>query len=132
MMHGPLNVKSPNNTSKWQMGFNSAFKGLKDFRRVSAKNTSIQSIHTYSRTVFEIRGHAIFITIHHKNFGVTAGVQIFKNISEHLLYRGQKIIRRHNKKFRGQCANLLARVTCRGIFHSCTRVFLNHRQRFSD
>jgi hypothetical protein len=22
-------VKSPNNTSKWQMGFNSAFKGLK-------------------------------------------------------------------------------------------------------
>jgi hypothetical protein len=30
-MHGPINVKSPNNTSKWQMGFNSAFKGLKQF-----------------------------------------------------------------------------------------------------
>jgi hypothetical protein len=28
MMHGPMNVKSPNNTIKWQMGFNSAFKGL--------------------------------------------------------------------------------------------------------
>jgi len=28
-MHGPINVKSPNNTNKWQMGFNSAFKGLK-------------------------------------------------------------------------------------------------------
>ena len=27
-MHVPTNVKSPNNTSKWQMGFNSAFKGL--------------------------------------------------------------------------------------------------------
>jgi hypothetical protein len=27
-MHGPINVKSPNNTSKWQMGFNSPFKGL--------------------------------------------------------------------------------------------------------
>jgi hypothetical protein len=27
-MHGPINVKSPNNTSKWQMGFNSLFKGL--------------------------------------------------------------------------------------------------------
>jgi hypothetical protein len=24
-----MNVKSPNNTSKWQMGFNSAFKGLR-------------------------------------------------------------------------------------------------------
>jgi hypothetical protein len=24
-----INVKSPNNISKWQMGFNSAFKGLK-------------------------------------------------------------------------------------------------------
>jgi hypothetical protein len=30
-MHGPINVKSPNNISKWQMGFNSAFKGLKAF-----------------------------------------------------------------------------------------------------
>jgi hypothetical protein len=28
-MHGPINVKSPNNTSKRQMGFNSVFKGLK-------------------------------------------------------------------------------------------------------
>jgi hypothetical protein len=27
-MHGPINVKSPNNASKWQMGFNPAFKGL--------------------------------------------------------------------------------------------------------
>jgi hypothetical protein len=27
-MQGPINVKSPNNTIKWQMGFNSAFKGL--------------------------------------------------------------------------------------------------------
>jgi hypothetical protein len=30
-MHGPINVKSPNNISKWQMGFNSAFKGLRSF-----------------------------------------------------------------------------------------------------
>jgi hypothetical protein len=28
-MHGPINVKFPNNTNKWQMEFNSAFKGLK-------------------------------------------------------------------------------------------------------
>ena len=27
-MHRPINVKSPNNISEWQMGFNSAFKGL--------------------------------------------------------------------------------------------------------
>jgi hypothetical protein len=27
-MHGHINVKSPNNTSKWQMESNSAFKGL--------------------------------------------------------------------------------------------------------
>jgi hypothetical protein len=33
-MHGPINVKSPNNTSKWQMGFNSAFKGLILFKFV--------------------------------------------------------------------------------------------------
>jgi hypothetical protein len=27
-MHGHINVKSPNNTCIWQMGFNSVFKGL--------------------------------------------------------------------------------------------------------
>jgi hypothetical protein len=27
-MHGPINVKSPNNARKWQMAFKSAFKGL--------------------------------------------------------------------------------------------------------
>jgi hypothetical protein len=27
-MHGLIKVKSPNNIRKWQMGFNSAFKGL--------------------------------------------------------------------------------------------------------
>jgi hypothetical protein len=27
-MHGTINVEYPNNISKWQMGFNSAFKGL--------------------------------------------------------------------------------------------------------
>jgi hypothetical protein len=27
-MHVPIKVKSPNNISQWQMGFNSAFKGL--------------------------------------------------------------------------------------------------------
>jgi hypothetical protein len=28
-MQLPIYVKSPNNNSKWQMGFNSAFRGLK-------------------------------------------------------------------------------------------------------
>jgi hypothetical protein len=32
-MHGPINVKSPNNISKWQMGFNSEFKGLNKYRK---------------------------------------------------------------------------------------------------
>jgi len=36
-MHGPINVKSPNNTSRWQMGFNSAFKGLKLVTRWSVE-----------------------------------------------------------------------------------------------
>jgi hypothetical protein len=45
MMHGPINVKSPNN-SKWQMGFNSAFKGLMGYfysrkRRADIRNISM-------------------------------------------------------------------------------------------
>jgi hypothetical protein len=34
-MHLPINVKSPNNISKWQMEFNSAFKGLNAYIIVS-------------------------------------------------------------------------------------------------
>jgi formylmethanofuran dehydrogenase subunit B len=33
-MHGSTNVKSPNNIRKWQMGFNSAFKGLRSGNEV--------------------------------------------------------------------------------------------------
>jgi hypothetical protein len=29
-MHVSINFKSPNNISKWQIGFNSAFKGLRE------------------------------------------------------------------------------------------------------
>jgi len=35
-MHGPINDKSPNNISEWQMGFNSAFKGLKKGKKLIA------------------------------------------------------------------------------------------------
>jgi hypothetical protein len=38
-MHGPMKVKSPNNTNKWQMGFNSAFKGLKYSQYLQAVGT---------------------------------------------------------------------------------------------
>jgi hypothetical protein len=44
-MQVPINVKSPNNISKWQMGFNSAFKGLMKFeflRQIFAKYPNIK------------------------------------------------------------------------------------------
>jgi hypothetical protein len=40
-MHGPINVKTPNNTSKWQMGFNSAFKWLNLLSRIIEKLTAV-------------------------------------------------------------------------------------------
>jgi hypothetical protein len=47
-MHGLMNVKSPNNTSNWQMGFNSVFKGLNTY---------------FSHAVFVVRLH-ITQTVH--------------------------------------------------------------------
>jgi hypothetical protein len=48
-MHGPINVKSPNNTSKWQMGFNSAFKGLnKATKTAKIKHNVADSSHQSS------------------------------------------------------------------------------------
>jgi hypothetical protein len=50
-MHEPINVKSPNNTSKWQMGFNSAFKGLTHYCTVGAQ---LYSRHLTNNCVAEI------------------------------------------------------------------------------
>jgi uncharacterized protein YdgA (DUF945 family) len=44
-MHGPINVKSPNNTSKWQMGFNSAFKGLTNLSIYISKSKYKSNFH---------------------------------------------------------------------------------------
>jgi hypothetical protein len=43
-MHVPINVKSPNNINKWQMGFNSAFKGLKAATIAQSAHTSTVKI----------------------------------------------------------------------------------------
>ena len=40
-MHVPINVKSPNNISEWQMGFNSAFNGLKGTLCILALSPSL-------------------------------------------------------------------------------------------
>jgi hypothetical protein len=44
-MHLPINVKSPNNISKWQMGFNSAFKGLNRNENVY-KEQNVKILHS--------------------------------------------------------------------------------------
>jgi hypothetical protein len=40
-MHGPINLKSPNNISKWQMGFNSVFKGLNNLNHFAPIKSSV-------------------------------------------------------------------------------------------
>jgi hypothetical protein len=71
-MHGPINVKSPNNITSWQMRFNSAFKGLNllqhRVRRCSSKQGQVASFgglldntqldtHTHTRTYTHIHTH---------------------------------------------------------------------------
>jgi hypothetical protein len=51
-MHGSINVKFPNNTSKWQMEFNSAFKGL-----TSAKIHSFKFIQFISKSYRTVIGN---------------------------------------------------------------------------
>jgi hypothetical protein len=55
MMHGPINVNSPNNTSKWQMGFNSAFKGLNvsagDFYQIRSTGSTFVKIGLNKQTL---------------------------------------------------------------------------------
>jgi hypothetical protein len=48
-MHGPINVKPPNNISKWQMGFNLAFKGL--IMLMALTRVSNIAIHRFASTL---------------------------------------------------------------------------------
>jgi hypothetical protein len=50
-MHGLINIKSPNNTSNRQMGFNSAFKWLMRERR---KFHTLQNRQNYIYVYFNI------------------------------------------------------------------------------
>jgi hypothetical protein len=52
-MHGPINVKSPNNTSKWQIEFNTAFKGLKLVEHVAlTEEVKIKSTHVEGKSFY--------------------------------------------------------------------------------
>jgi hypothetical protein len=54
-MYGPINVKSPNNISKWQMGFNSAFKGLMIiYNRISLEVTVSTNVISSSDEFFTL------------------------------------------------------------------------------
>jgi hypothetical protein len=62
-MHGPINVKSPNNISKWQMRFNSAFKELieeliqgGDNRYLQSPSCLIRRLHVWNQA-FEMYVH---------------------------------------------------------------------------
>jgi hypothetical protein len=48
-MHLPISVKSPNNISKWQMEFNSAFKGLTTVTLASS-NSALSDDGDYTET----------------------------------------------------------------------------------
>jgi hypothetical protein len=50
-MHGPINVKSPNNINRWQMGFNSAFKGLNKYKDMKTDEGMYAQLHTLSTSV---------------------------------------------------------------------------------
>jgi hypothetical protein len=54
-MHVLINVKSSNNISKWQVGFNSAFKGLKgrEKERLSVSELDGTGSGTFTKTEFD-------------------------------------------------------------------------------
>jgi hypothetical protein len=47
-MHVPINFKSPNNISKWKMGFNSAFKEMN-----CVSNCPVENVMHYMSSVKE-------------------------------------------------------------------------------
>jgi hypothetical protein len=64
-MHLPINVKSPNNISKWQMEFNSAFKGLisiSPYTKLNAVTYRRTRIYIWKRRQYKLRVSATDIS----------------------------------------------------------------------
>jgi len=50
-------VAPPSNASKWQMGFNSAFKGLREGQRLSVLNSSV--VRKLGSNIHEVMGRLV-------------------------------------------------------------------------
>jgi hypothetical protein len=59
-MHVPINVKSPNNISKWQMGFNLVFKELKVNLNFGIRKNSSGEIGTAWGSVVVVKKLAMY------------------------------------------------------------------------
>jgi hypothetical protein len=90
-MHGPINVKSPNNIRKWQMEFNSAFKGLNNDKKVAWPSLCI-TINLLNKFIFfkavnklinrlRIEIFAYVVTIH-KTFTTFFDTTVLSNTSQ--------------------------------------------------
>jgi hypothetical protein len=66
-MHGPINIKSPNNTSKWQMGFNSAFKGLIGLG-------SFQVLRSSYRVLYDVKSRPFSLMKHNGRTNISGGL----------------------------------------------------------
>jgi hypothetical protein len=89
-MHGPINVKSHNNASKWQMGFNSAFKGL----TTAVTDTSLFTVidwflcyETVPQQLVRRSGNARFQTFAVKYFRIA----LFWAITQRVMVSGKHI-----------------------------------------
>jgi len=93
-MHVPINVKSPNNISEWQMGFNSAFKGLIKLHSI----LSYTFLSQLSNSLFYMRlfvGFFILSGLFYDSI-LQCGTRFFfciltsQKLSEHLFYLTKK------------------------------------------
>jgi hypothetical protein len=78
-MQLPINVKSPNNISKWHMEFNSAFKGLNEFIfKFSMTYFHLSTVITDSHK--EYRAADIYVKLYHCSFSSLPQVPVQRTI----------------------------------------------------
>jgi hypothetical protein len=108
-MHVPIKVKSPNNISKWQMGFNSVFKGL----------TKTKIINKYVLLVFLFRAHNRFTMSHYRFLG------------RGKLYSGRCVLT-SRKRIRGMSALSIYHRDGGSLFCRCSLTSLCHYIEYND
>jgi hypothetical protein len=113
-MHLRIEVKSPNNISKWQVGFNSAFKGIMNLSRLSGCPKSSQRDAPLSVFLIFLRANLLKFRLCSPVYSVSLSETASKPGSDHMSHSAHYVAH----------INYTIKIKYHLVLHTCRKFLL--------